>query len=627
MIRAFFFTMLLLSVCLIGGSEAAQHYYGRGRPIPLKTDPGKIRIKFDDQLTDSLRQELTGQISTLDAELTEPVSIDNFYAFTLPAGYNYDQVATDLRAMNQVRFVEPYYTSESGKPFIHGMSFAVGFNSGISREKIEQINAEHNTAIVRQSKYLKSIWVLNITEANSVGLLATANAYHELPETYFAHPQVVGGTYYAAYTVNDNYFEYQWNIARVIGELNVRSVWDFAGLSDSVIVAVIDDGVTTHDDLPAARILPGYDFFDEGDPDPSPGLYCNHGMACAGLIAASHSLSAKLGSAPDESAIISMNPHVMILPVKNSNEQGVMDIDPTTHADAISYAWHNGAAVLNNSWGSIFWLDVIAVAIDSAVVQGRNGLGSAVVFASGNGAIDYPDSILAYANHPATIAVGASGTSDSRLSFSMYGDELDLVAPSGWPCAWGTIWSLDQMDTLGRNPTVLHPPGCPLEDTITWGCPWITGNDDKIDCHFGGTSAAAPIVSGVASLILARDPQMPVMSDTSDYSIYGVLRGSAVPVGDPIPNIHTGYGRVDAYRAVLSIARGDANNDGHVSISDISYLNDYIFLGTGPPPWPDTLLGDVNCNGNVTISDVALLIDHLFITGDPLPLPCFEFND
>lgn len=152
MIRAFFITVWLLSICLIGESASAQHYYGRGQAIPLKTDPGKIRIKFDDQLTDSLRQELTGQIGTLEAELTEPVSIDNFYAFTLPAGCNYDQVVADLRAMNRVRYVEPYYTSESGEPFIHGMSFAVGFNSGISREKIEQINAEHNAAIVRQSK-------------------------------------------------------------------------------------------------------------------------------------------------------------------------------------------------------------------------------------------------------------------------------------------------------------------------------------------------------------------------------------------------------------------------------------------------------------------------------------------
>lgn len=303
--------------------------------------------------------------------------------------------------------------------------------------------------------------MLRITEANNVGLLATANAYHELPETYFAHPQVVGGTYYTAYTVNDNYRDHQWNIARVIGELNVRSVWDFAGLTDSIVVAVIDDGITTHDDLPAARVLPGYDFFGEGDSDPSPGLYRNHGMACAGLIAASHSLSTKLGSAPDRSAIISMNPHVMILPVKNANDQGVIDLDPTTHADAISYASQNGAAVLNNSWGSIYWFEVIAVAIDSAVEHGRNGLGSAVVFASGNGAIYYPDSIPAFANHPATIAVGASDVYDNRLAFSMYSDELDLVAPSSWPCTLGTIWSLDQMDTLGCNPTVLHPPVVP----------------------------------------------------------------------------------------------------------------------------------------------------------------------
>lgn len=177
------------------------------------------------------------------------------------------------------------------------------------------------------------------------------------------------------------------------------------------------------------------------------------------------------------------------------------------------------------------------------------------------------------------------------------------------------------------QPDGVAPTGCPLEDSVTWNCPSVAGNDDKIDCHFGGTSAAAPIVSGVASLILARDPQIPVKSDTSEYSIYGVLRGSALPVGSPIPNIYTGYGRVDAYRAILSIARGDANNSGTVSVGDVSYLVDYLYERTVPPPWPDSLLGDANCTGNITIGDISILIDHLFISGDPLPLPCFEFND
>jgi len=155
-------------------------------------------------------------------------------------------------------------------------------------------------------------------------------------------------------------------------------------------------------------------------------------------------------------------------------------------------------------------------------------------------------------------------------------------------------------------------------------CP-PASNDLDYDCHFGGTSAAAPVVAGVASLLLARDP------DLTAQEVYDILENSAVTNLDwgsiTPPDDEYGYGRVDAYRAILSIARGDANNDANITVSDVSFLIAYMYEGSGQPPWPDSLLGDANCNGTLTIGDIGLLIDHLFITLEPLPLPCFEFND
>jgi hypothetical protein len=40
-----------------------------------------------------------------------------------------------------------------------------------------------------------------------------------------------------------------------------------------------------------------------------------------------------------------------------------------------------------------------------------------------------------------------------------------------------------------------------------------------------------------------------------------------------------GSGRVNAYKAVLAIAGGDANNSGMVDIDDIVYLINYVFGG------------------------------------------------
>lgn len=49
---------------------------------------------------------------------------------------------------------------------------------------------------------------------------------------------------------------------------------------------MIDEGGAAHEDLPSSRIVPGYDYF-YLDNDPSPGGNQAHGMACAGIVAAS----------------------------------------------------------------------------------------------------------------------------------------------------------------------------------------------------------------------------------------------------------------------------------------------------------------------------------------------------
>jgi hypothetical protein len=210
-------TLLLMVCALFTIPVYAEHYYSGGQAIPLKIDNSKVRIRFDDQLTDSLRQDLTAEINVLGPELTEPVHLDNFYSYALNPGNTYEDVAGSLRLHDLVRFVEPYYTGESGEPFLSGITFCVGFNSDVTREEIEQINAPYGVVIERQSEYLKSMYVLRITETNQLGLLATANAYYELEQTYFSHPEVGGAAYFTAYTVGDKYRDYQWNIHKVIG--------------------------------------------------------------------------------------------------------------------------------------------------------------------------------------------------------------------------------------------------------------------------------------------------------------------------------------------------------------------------------------------------------------------------
>jgi hypothetical protein len=65
------------------------------------------------------------------------------------------------------------------------------------------------------------------------------------------------------------------------------------------------------------------------------------------------------------------------------------------------------------------------------------------------------------------------------------------------------------------------------------------------------------------------------------------------------------------------VLHGDANGDGSIDITDVIYLNNYLF-GGGPPPKP-LEAGDVNCDGVVDSGDVTYLLNYLFISG---PRPC-----
>jgi subtilisin family serine protease len=235
---------------------------------------------------------------------------------------------------------------------------------------------------------------------------------------------------------------------------------------------------------------------------------------------------------------------------------------------------------------------------------GRNGNGCAIIFASGNGsasAVTYP------ANRPQCFAVGAVNLSDSRWSYSNYGSALSVVAPSGNTNLVGDVWTLDQMSSLGFNPNA----------PVTWNC--SSPNDADYDCHFGGTSAACPYVSGAAALLLSKSRNL------TGAQVYTYLDSSAVKIGATQPNNEYGWGRVDAFRAVLSVSHGDLNNNGFIDLSDLSALVNYL-NGGGFVPFPSTRLADWNCSGTVDLADLSGMVSYLTGGGGPAAVkPCFKF--
>lgn len=170
----------------------------------------------------------------------------------------------------------------------------------------------------------------------------------------------------------------------------------------------------------------------------------------------------------------------------------------------------------------------------------------------------------------------------------------------------------------------------PGESILTDLWVWYDPSPHEGYAYVSGTSFSAPFVSGEAALIKGQYKKLYPYGTITNTTIRDVIRYSAEDsmyypaspdtAGD---DDSTGYGRINAFRALLAISRGEANNDHVISIGDVNYLINYLFKG-GPPPKPVKSIGDANCDGKVSISDIAYLNNYLF-KGGPKPPICYKW--
>ena len=271
-------------------------------------------------------------------------------------------------------------------------------------------------------------------------------------------------------------------------QISAESAWDATTGVLSVVVAVVDTGVSfTHPEFAQTHFVPGYDFIN-GDNDPSDDN--GHGTHVTGILAAAMN---------NGQGMAGIAPGVSVMPVKvlNASNSGTWaDI-----AAGIVFAVDQGADIINLSLGGPIGSAILEDAIEYAAAHGV-----LMVTGSGNTGTNAP---FYPAYYPQTVAVGATTRSDEVWGLSNYGDAVDLTAPGV------DIWS-----TL-----------------------WTTTNPGAYD-SLSGTSMAAPHVSGLAALILADRPNFSV----ADVRL--LLQQSADVLAMPQPNSYSGWGRINAGRAL-----------------------------------------------------------------------------
>ena len=280
----------------------------------------------------------------------------------------------------------------------------------------------------------------------------------------------------------------QWHLAndgRLTGlsgeDLRATQAWTTTQ-GANVRVAVIDDAVEiTHQDL-APNVVAGqsYDYrpVSRGGSNPMPCITADsHGTAVAGLVAArDNNATGGAGVAPRASLV------------------GYNALATGTTADivdALNRALDRND-VYNNSWGSPddgmlhAASDSFVTAINNGTSRGRNGKGAIYVFPGGNGGCYNPDD--------------GSACERENANYDGYVNQLGIITA----CATDSGGKQPRYGERGANFLVCGPSSG--ETVASKVRTTALNNGHRAD--FTGTSASTPMVSGVAALVLAANPEL-----------------------------------------------------------------------------------------------------------------------
>ena len=372
---------------------------------------------------------------------------------------------------------------------------------------------------------------------------------------------------------NDPYYDRQWYLgaAGTTGHIQAEAAWDVTQGDARVVVAVVDTGVdTAHPDFGPGALVEGYDAV-TGDSDPTPGATTMdaHGTCCSGLV---------MAAADNGEGMAGVCPGCSLMPIRLMDGMSSA-AQLSTGYRALNHAADEGAWVVSNSWGitadAMGQVDMQPYyqAVRHAAEDCRDGLGAVVLFASGNGdfmgnATTIGDAELA--NMAEVMAIGGTGQDDRVVSYSNYGPNLSVVAPTGHGDP--TVFGMFTTDTLGdrgfSRAGSWWMPGFWGDQNTGTAEPDSTGN---YTAYFNGTSAACPVAAGVVGLVFSSNPNLTgaqarrIVEGTAD-KVGGVTYG---PDGH---NDHYGQGRINAHRAVLAAPYGVDGPEGAACAEDVNCL-------------------------------------------------------
>ena len=529
-------------------------YYSNGKKIPLAETAGYTFIDG----------RMTKNVNALPKDLKFTLKHKNIYLFEKLTSENIKELS------NYGRIIPAYKRNGNEKVYASGMLFV----KLPAKTDAEKWCKAKGFEFVEGYEYAPG-WYLVKTNDDPVKKsveLVEKNIAEQAEPSFFMNFEK------RTYIPNDPLFTNQWHLyndgtnPNVSGadSTHVAEAWDIMRKlknemgGSTVKLAIIDDAFDlTHEDL-QGRFLPGHDFAD-GDDYPTPGAQDMHGTCVAGVA----------GGATDNGiGVAGACPNCQLIPIR-MKMSGITSLDASA-IEAFNWAANAGADIISNSWGpadgtgqTVDMNQTLKDLVANIATTGRNGLGTVILFAAGNGGESIETD--GYASNPNVFAIGASNAAGNRASYSDFGNSLDFMASScdmdssggdGW--AGGStidgIWTTDNMGSAGYNAGGNESAGD------------IAGNYSS---DFGGTSSACPLAAGITGLVLTANPGL-----TRDQ-IYEIFKETSDKIGNEQYDgngfsQNYGYGRINACRAVVKAFEMAGENVGDVECGGDIHQSDPI---------------------------------------------------
>ena len=321
---------------------------------------------------------------------------------------------------------------------------------------------------------------------------------------------------------SDPFFPDQWHLlntgqngGKVGADIDLLTGWQVAMGSSGVVVAILDTGTQLDHPEFEGRLLPGYDFVYEDDDPDSGNPHAVEVMALLGAVGC------------NEYGVVGVDQHCKLMPLQVLDDGGSGTVFDLIEAlDFVS--------------ASPIPVDVVSMSLQGypktgalkAAFKELKDSGHVLVAAAGNWGDGKADAYFPAASE-SVLTIGFTKNNDVRHSVSATGNSVDFVAPG--------------------HKVVTAYANVPGSETTA----------------FTGSSAATPLVAGIASILRGLNPTL-----SPDAIVEFIRLGAEDQVGDAIEDTpgwdpYYGHGRVSLGRT-LTIACSCTGTEELISFPSVA---------------------------------------------------------